>query len=122
MANRQDFTRADRVRKALMREVSDIIMSEVKDPRLSGAMISVTDVEITHDLSYARIFVSVMGDQTLQDTVMSVLQESKPKIRFGIGQRIRLRHTPEIDIKFDDSLERGARVSQLLDQISKGEI
>jgi ribosome-binding factor A len=119
--NRQSFSRADRVRKALMREVSDILMTEMKEPRLSDIMISVTDVEVTHDLSFARIYVSVMGSEEIQTEVMDILAEAKPRIRFEIGQRIRLRHTPDIDIRLDNSLERGARVTQLLDKISRGE-
>lgn len=122
MAHRPDYNRSDKVRKAIMREVSDIIAHGIKEPRLVNEVISVTDVEVTHDLRYARIFVSVMGSEEKQTEVMEILKESQSKIRFEIGQRIRLRYTPEIDIKFDDSLERGARISQLLDQISKGEV
>ena len=61
MANRHEFTRADRVRKAIIREVSDIIAREVKDPRLAGEVISVTDVELSQDLRYAKIFVTCWG-------------------------------------------------------------
>lgn len=122
MAQRHEFSRADRVRKALMREVSDIIAHEIKDPRLAQTMISVTDVEVTHDLRFARIFISVMSDEETQNAVLEILKEAQPKIRSEIGHRIRLRYTPEIDIKLDNSLERGARVSQLLDQISRGEV
>jgi ribosome-binding factor A len=53
---------------------------------------------------------------------MDVLKENTPKIRSAIGQRIRLRYTPEIDVRLDNSLERGARVTQLLNQISRGEV
>jgi ribosome-binding factor A len=122
MPQRQDFNRSDRVRKAIMREVSDIIAHGIKEPRLVNEVISVTDVEVTQDLRFARIFVSVMGNEEKQKAVMEILIEAQPKIRSEIGHRIRLRYTPEIDIKFDDSLERGARVSQLLDQISRGEV
>jgi ribosome-binding factor A len=122
MAQRQDFTRADRVRKALMREVSDIIAHSVKNPRLDNEVISVTDVEVTHDLRFARIFISVMGEEERQQEVMNILLEAQPKIRAEIGRRIRLRYTPEIDIRLDNSLERGSRVSQLLDQIARGEV
>lgn len=105
-----------------MREVSDIIAHDLKEPRLVNEVISVTDVEVTHDLRFARIFVSVMGDAEKQKLVMGILKEAQAKIRSEIGHRVRLRYTPEIDIRFDNSLERGARVSQLLDQIAKGEV
>lgn len=122
MANRNDFSRADKVRKAVIREFSDILTHEVKDPALVNRLISVTDVEVSGDLRHARVFVSVMGEESVQEEVMAVLQENTPKIRSAIGQRIRLRYTPEIDIRLDNSLERGARVTQLLNQISRGEV
>ncbi|MBY0404421.1 MAG: 30S ribosome-binding factor RbfA [Cyanobacteria bacterium] len=122
MKSRQDFNRSDRVRKAIMREVGDIIAHGIKDPRLTNEVISVTDVEVTQDLRFARIFISILGDEEKQTLVQEILKESQPKIRQEIGQRIRLRYVPEIDIRYDDSLERGARVSQILDKISKGEV
>lgn len=122
MANRQDFNRGDRVRKAVIREFSDILMHEIKDPRLANQLISVTDAEVSGDLRHVRVFVSIMGAEELQDSLMEVLQEHTPKIRSAIGQRIRLRYTPEIEVRLDTSLERGARVTQLLNQISRGEV
>lgn len=122
MANRNDFSRADRVRKAIIREFSDILTHEVKDPKLVNQLISVTDVEVSGDMRHAKVFVSIMGDETLQNEIMEVLKENTPKIRSAIGQRIRLRYTPEIDVRLDNSLERGARITQLLNQISRGEV
>ena len=111
--------RQDKVRKALMREVSDIIAHQIKDPALVNQVISVTDAEISPDLSTARIFVSICGDETVRQEIMTVLKEAEPKIRTLVGQRIRLRVTPRIEIRYDDSLERGSRITQLLDQIAQ---
>lgn len=121
MANRQEFNRADRIRKAVIREFSDILSREIKDPRLADTLISVTDVEISGDLRHARIFVSIMADEDAQQEIMDILHEYAPKIRSELGQRIRLRYTPEVDIRLDTSLERGARVTQLLNRIGRGE-
>jgi ribosome-binding factor A len=121
MANRNDFSRADKVRKAVIREFSDILAHEIKDPVLVNQLISVTDVEVSGDLRHARVFVSIMGEESVQNQVMDVLQEQTPKIRSALGQRIRLRYTPEVDVRLDNSLERGSRVTQLLNQISRGE-
>ena len=115
----REFSRADRVRKAMMREVSDIIAHRIKNPALNNILISVTDVEVSHDLSHARIFISVMADEPTRQTVMNIITEATPQIRTEIGQRIRLRHTPSLDIRYDDSLERGSRITELLNQISK---
>lgn len=122
MRQRQDFTRSDRVRKALMREVSDIIAHDIKDPLLTNVLISIIDVEVTPDLRYAKIFLSIMAEPTVQEAVISLLQEHQSKIRSEVGRRIRLRYTPEIELKLDNSLERGARVTQLIEQISRGEV
>jgi ribosome-binding factor A len=121
MANRQEFNRGDRIRKAVIREFSDILAREVKDPRLVGILISVTDVEVSGDLRHARVFVSVMSDEDTQNEVMEILEEQTPKIRSELGQRIRLRYTLELDIRLDTSLERGTRVTQLLNRIGRGE-
>ncbi len=122
MANRNDFSRTDRVRKAIIREFSDILTHDVKDPKLVNQLISVTDVEVSGDMRHAKVFVSIMGEESLQNEIMDVLKENTPKIRSAIGQRIRLRYTPEIDVRLDNSLERGSRVTQLLNQISRGEV
>jgi ribosome-binding factor A len=122
MANRNEFNRTDRIRKAIMREFSDILANEIKEPVLVNQLISVTDVEVSGDMRHAKVFVSIMGDETLQDNIMEVLLAHRPKIRSLLGQRIQLRYTPEIDIKLDNSLERGSRITQLLNQISQGEV
>jgi len=116
------FSRGDKIRKAMMREVSDIIARELKEPVLANQIISVTDVDISPDNRHARVYVSILGDETKRNEIMEALVESQPKIRQHVGQRIRLRYTPEIEIRYDDSLERGSRVTELLNQISKGEV
>jgi ribosome-binding factor A len=122
MGNRFEFSRADRVRKALMREVSDIIRRQVKDPRLTNEVISITDVEVSGDLRHAKLFVSIFGSPEKQQEIMDILAEWTPQVRSEIGKRIRLHHTPEIQFLMDISLERGSRVTSLLDQISRGEV
>jgi ribosome-binding factor A len=119
---RQQFSRHDKVRKALMREISDIIATEIQAPELQDKVISVTDVEVSQDLQHAKVFLSVLGSPEEQQPVMDILIEAQPRIRQHVGQRIRLRFTPDIQLVLDDSLERGARMSQLLDQISRGEV
>lgn len=122
MPSRSGFSRGDKVRKAMMREVSDIIRGELNEPALVNEVISVTDVVISPDNRHAKVFVSILGDDEKRETIMAVLIESQSKIRQHVGQRVRLRYTPEIEIRYDDSLERGSRVTDLLNQISKGEV
>lgn len=114
-------SRADRVRKALIREISDLLRKDVKDPRVTG-IVSVTDVELSTDCRHAKVFVSVYGDQEAQNSTMKALESCTGFIRSEIGKRINLRFAPEIVFKIDHSLERGSRVSLILEKISKGEI
>ena len=113
--------RNERVRKELMREISDILLRDIKDPHISG-IVSITDVEVSHDNSFAKVFFSVFGDDKTKEKTKEALQKNTPKIRYEIGKRIRLRLTPELHFIEDDSLERGTRVTELIDKISRGEI
>ncbi|OGH98799.1 MAG: ribosome-binding factor A [Candidatus Melainabacteria bacterium GWF2_32_7] len=115
------YTRSDRIRKALIKEISDIIQRHVKDPRISG-IVSVTDVEVSADYKYAKTYVSVFGTEEQKEQTLEALQDSTPYIRSEIGKRVRLRYTPEIEFIRDDSLERGSRITELIDKISRGEL
>ena len=113
--------RNERVRKTLMKEISDILLREIKDPKISG-LISITDVEVSHDNSYAKVFYSILSSDDKKQDIISAIEKNTPKIRYEIGKRIRLRLTPELKFILDESLERGARITDLIDKISKGEI
>jgi len=114
-------TRGEKVRKTMMKELSDIIRRSVKDPRISG-IVSITDIELASDFSHAKVYVSVYGTETEKEQTMEALEENSPRIRSEIGKRIRLRHTPELVFKFDDSLERGSKITELINKISRGEL
>ena len=113
--------RNERVRKALMREISDILRTEIKDPNIAG-IVSITDVAVSPDNSAARVFYSVFGDEATKDKTRAALERDTARIRHAVGQRIRLRHTPSLLFILDESLERGAKITQLIDKISRGEI
>ena len=104
-----------------MKEISDIIQKELKDSRISG-VVSITDIEIAHDNSFAKVIYSVLGSEEQIETTKSIIEKSTPKIRYEVGKQIRLRLTPELKFVYTDSLEKGAKVSELIDKISKGEI
>jgi ribosome-binding factor A len=103
----------------LMRDVlSEIIQREVHDPRIG--FLSVTDVKVAPDLSSARVFISVMGDEDQQKDSMTALQRAKGFIRTELARRIRtLRHTPDLIFKLDDSIKTGIRVHELLDNVKR---
>lgn len=113
--------RNERVRKTLMKEIADIIQRELKDSRIHG-VVSITDIEMSHDNSYAKVYYSVFASDNEKEQTIKAISDNTPKIRYEVGKRVRLRLTPELRFIPDDSLERGANVSQLIDKISKGEI
>ncbi len=113
--------RNERVRKTLMKEIADIIQKELKDSRIHG-VISITDIEISHDNSYAKVYYSVFASDSEKEETIKAINENTSKIRYEVGKRIRLRLTPELRFIPDNSLERGSNVTQLINKISRGEI
>ena len=111
--------RNERVRKELMRDISDILRKEIRG--LEG-VVSVVDVEVSHDNSYARVIYSVLGSPEQVEKDKDIIERNTGKVRYEVGKRIRLRVTPEIKFIFSDGLEKGSQVLDLIDKISKGEI
>lgn len=110
--------RTARLREEIKREISTIILREVKDPRLG--MVSVTDVELSRDLSYCKVFVSVYGNEEQKNQSMEGLAKATGFIRSELAKRIRVRHIPEISFSYDNSLEHGARINALLKEVMSG--
>lgn len=113
--------RQERVAQQIRRELGDLFREGLKDDRLGETLMSVTDVRLTKDLSVATVYVSVLGDEEEQETAMSVVDRATGYIRKEIGQRIQLRHVPELRFLLDHSLERGVRVLTLLDKLKESE-
>lgn len=113
--------RNERIRKTLMKEIADIIQKELKDSRIHG-IVSITDIEIAHDNSFAKVYYSVFASEEDKQTTINAITENTAKIRYEVGKRIRLRLTPELRFIPDNSLERGANVTAIINKISKGEI
>ena len=111
--------RNERVRKELMRDISDILRKEVRG--LLG-VVSVVDVEVSHDNSCAKVIYSVLGSEDQIEKTKEIIEKSTPKIRYEVGKRIRLRLTPELKFIYTDSFEKGSRVNELINKISRGEI
>ncbi|MGI6307883.1 MAG: 30S ribosome-binding factor RbfA [Dethiobacteria bacterium] len=105
--------RSRRVAEQIKKEISEILHLELKDPGLME-LISVMAVEVSKDLGLARIFVSIYGKKEEQEKVLKILDKATGFIRFEIGKRIRLRHTPEIEFHLDRSLEYSARIEGVL--------
>lgn len=109
--------RADRIGESIKRLVSELLQRRLKDARITG-MVSVTDVEVSGDLRHAKVFVSVYGDEAVQKQTMEGLRSATGLVRSEVGKQLSLRFAPEIHFKLDESIERGAKIAQLLQQIS----
>lgn len=111
-------TRISRINDEILKELSQIIRGELKDPRI-GSMTSVVRVETTPDLKYCKVYVSVLGNDEEKDSVMIGLKNASGFIRRLIAQRVNLRFTPEFTFKLDESAEYAIHMDQLISQISK---
>ncbi len=108
----REFFRSDRVAAQFQRELAELLRTEVKDPRLG--MVTLSDVEITRDMSLAKAYVSFLGAQEDPDSCVKILNQHTPKLRRAMGGRIRLRVMPELRFVYDDSIERGMKMEALL--------
>ena len=112
-------TRMIRINDGIQRELSQIIRTEVKDPRI-GSLTSVIRVETTSDLKYCKVFISVLGNDEEKDGVMKGLKNAGGYIRHLLAERVNLRNTPELLFKLDNSVEYSVRMNALINEISKG--
>lgn len=110
--------RSGRINEEIKKEVSEIIRNEVRDPRLT-AMVSVTRVDVTKDLRYAKVFVSIFGNEEEKKSSLNALKNSSGFIRREVGHRVNLRFTPEITIELDNTIEHGMHINALIESIKE---
>ncbi|MBD2325265.1 30S ribosome-binding factor RbfA [Alkalinema sp. FACHB-956] len=111
--------RVARVAEQIKREVSQLLMSGIKDDRVGTGMVSVTDVNVSGDLQHAKIFVSIYGTDEARAETMKGLQSATGYVRSVLGQRVRLRRTPEVIFVEDRSLERGTQILGLINRLTE---
>lgn len=111
--------RVARVAALIKREVSQMLLSEIKDDRVGMGMVSVTDVDVSGDLQHAKIFVSIYGTEEARIETMAGLESSVNYVRKELGSRMQLRRTPTVKFFEDRSLERGDNMLNLLNKISQ---
>lgn len=111
--------RPERLKGLLQAEISDIIRNSIKDPRVGFA--SITSVEVSNDLRHVKVFVSVLGEPGEQSETLAALNRAAGFIRSEIGNRISLRHTPEIIFRPDDSIQHGTHINALLRKLQAEE-
>lgn len=114
----QQFERTDRIAAEIMRRVERIIREEVSDPR-TQCMFSITHVDVTRDLRYAKVYVSVY-EQDKREAMMKALKSAAGFIRYHLGD-LQLRYTPELLFESDTSIEYGVHIASLINQVRKTE-
>jgi len=107
--------RVARLGEQLRREITDILRREAKDPRIGDVII--TDVEVTRDLAYARVYVQVPGDEAARAQTLEGLRAAAPFVRTELGRRLHIRRVPELRFLLDTTLERALRIERLLREI-----
>ena len=108
--------RLERVNSLIRQEISQLLQRQVKDPRLDN-FISVTEVSTTADLKYAKVFISCLGSAEERQQTLSVLTSAAGFFRKELIKSLKLQHVPELSFRWDDSIERGDYLSQLIDDV-----
>ena len=106
--------RLRRVAEQIQRELSEILHTELKDPGVG--MITITDVEVSPDLAHAKIFFTTLGDEEALGRTQAGLRRAAGFLRSTLGHRLRVHSTPELHFEYDASVERGVRLTQLIDE------
>lgn len=109
--------RMNKVNEEIKKEISSIISNEVKNPHLTG-LISVTKVNTSPDLKYARVYVSMINEKDRKEN-LRILKQASGYIRSSLAKSLNLRYTPELVFEFDDSIEYGSRIDEILKDITK---
>lgn len=110
--------RGGRINEEMKKEISSIVQNDLNDPRIT-AMVSITSVEVTKDLKYAKVYISLFGNDESIAGTFEALKSSLSFIRREIGHRINLRITPELQLHLDKSIEHGMHIDALLEQIKE---
>lgn len=116
---RKNSIKNTRINGEVLKELSEIIRREIKDPRVAGAMISVVSAEVTPDLKYCKAYISVMGSEEAALDAIAGLKSAVGYIRRELARRVNLRNTPEISFILDQSIEYGVHMSRLIDEVTK---
>ncbi|HKG20023.1 MAG TPA: 30S ribosome-binding factor RbfA [Candidatus Limnocylindrales bacterium] len=112
--------RTERIDELLRQEIGEIVSREISDPRVGFA--TITNVETAPDLRHARVWVSVIGQESDRRATLAALGRAMPFVRHELGKRLRLKRIPEFHLELDDTLERGTRVLHLLDELGSGKV
>lgn len=116
--------RAGRLAEEIRKITGNMILFELKDPRLQGKMVSVSGVDVSDDGSYATVYLSVLGksisedaEESEKDDILKAMKSASGTIRREIGRNVKLRHVPELSFRIDNSIEYGRHMSKIIDSL-----
>lgn len=112
--------RVERLNSLLRQEISDLVQRQVKDPRL-GSFISITEVETSSDMRYAKIYVSSLGTDIEKNETLKALTSASGFIRHELGERLKTRRIPELSFRLDNTIAKAERVLRIIDEIASKE-
>ncbi len=118
---REGSRRVDRVADLVREVLSDLLVKGVKDPRVSAALVTVTDVDVSPDLRHARVYVSTLGDEAAQEAGLAGLRSAAGYLRRELGRHLHTKYTPELHFDRDPSLAAAARVEELLTELREAD-
>lgn len=109
--------RAERVGEQMKQEIMDIVNNKVKDPRVG--FLTITDVELTNDLSHAKVYLTVLGSKKEVGNTFKALEKAKGFIKSELGSRMRLRIIPDLTFEYDESIEYGNKIERMIQDLHK---
>lgn len=113
--------RIERINSLLREVISEVIRKELKNPKVQTEMVTVTEVKVTKDLRYAKVYVSILLEKKEQNIAIETLKQSAGFIAVQSSQKVRLRFFPQLSFLLDESAERASRIETLLNKVLEGE-
>lgn len=110
----KDFNRTRRIAEQMQRDLALLIQQEIKDPRLG--MVTVSGVDVSRDLSLAKVYITVLGEDADIEQTLEILQKASGFLRHELGQRTIMRSLPQLKFFYDESISRGAELSELINE------
>ena len=114
--------RQDRIAVEIQRILSNIVQNEMKDPRINSGKVSISRVEASPDVSFARVYFSLLGSEEERQEAFHILGKAKGFLRSELAHRLQVRHVPELDFRIDTAIEHGVKMAALLTKLEQKEL
>ena len=116
MANNR---RVEKFSALIRKELSQLLISGIKDEKIQQSMVSITEVEVSNDLQYCKVFLSLLGDESSKEYVISGLESAKGFVKGELARRLKMRRAPDVVFKLDKGIDKGSSVLSLLGKLEK---